>query len=362
MRASRGTKRRRGRGSWELAVRMNGKRYTKTIHVTTDENAENALLDFRRELRDEGVPERDPTVRESSEEWLQVVRGRVKDRTAIRYEQLLRCHVWPVIGEVRRRKLPPGDVRHVIDLVRATRSQRTALHVYRVLAEYLAETERWGMGPNVAKLVRPPRPGRPELTIPTAEETLAILDVVKGSIAEGPTILGVFCGLRVGESLAERRGDIDLDRARLTVTATMHRGGRTEPKTARARRTVAMPAFACRYMREHLAAQAERRLASVAWADGDYVFDRGGGMPMSVESVSRRFGQLVERIGLGSVRAHDMRHAYATRLLEAGVHPKVVSEALGHATVGITLDTYSHVLPSMSRTAADAIDAVFGGS
>jgi integrase len=85
-----------------------------------------------------------------------------------------------------------------------------------------------------------------------------------------------------------------------------------------------------------------------------------GGIPMSVESVSRRFGQLVEQIGLGQVRAHDLRHGYATRLLEAGVHPKVVSEAMGHVSVGITLDIYSHVLPSMSRTAADAIEAVFG--
>jgi integrase len=359
MRAPRGSKRQRGRESWELAVRIDGRRHTKTVHATTDEEAESALLDFRRELRDGGVPGRDPTVRESSKEWLRVVGGRVKERTATRYEQLLRCHVWPVIGEVRRRKLPPGEIQRVIDQVRETRSQRTALHVYRVLAEYLAETERWGLGPNVAKLVRPPRPERPELKIPTVAETRAIMDAVEGSIAEGPTVLAVGCGLRVGESLALRHEDVDLERARLRVTATMHRGGRTEPKTARARRTVAMPALVCRYMREQRAAQAERRLASVAWAEEDYVFDRGGGLPMSVEAVSRRFGQLVERVGLGSVRAHDMRHAYATRLLEAGVHPKVVSEALGHATVAITLDTYSHVLPSMSRTAADAIDAMF---
>ena len=81
---------------------------------------------------------------------------------------------------------------------------------------------------------------------------------------------------------------------------------------------------------------------------------------LSVESVGRRFGQLVETIGLGEVRLHDLRHAFATRLLEANVHPKIVSEALGHASVGITLDTYSHVLPSMSGTAADAIEAALG--
>ena len=81
---------------------------------------------------------------------------------------------------------------------------------------------------------------------------------------------------------------------------------------------------------------------------------------LSVESVGRRFGQLVEMIGLGEVRLHDLRHAFATRLLEANVHPKIVSEALGHASVGITLDTYSHVLPSMSGTASDAIEAALG--
>jgi integrase len=81
---------------------------------------------------------------------------------------------------------------------------------------------------------------------------------------------------------------------------------------------------------------------------------------LSVESVGRRFGQLVETIGLGEVRLHDLRHAFATRLLEANVHPKIVSEALGHASVGITLDTYGHVLPSMTGTAADAIEAALG--
>jgi integrase len=90
-------------------------------------------------------------------------------------------------------------------------------------------------------------------------------------------------------------------------------------------------------------------------------FDRGGGIPLSIESVSRRFGQLVEAIGLGDVRFHDLRHAFATRLLEANVNPKEVSAALGHASVSITLDVYSHILPSISRRAADAIEGVLGG-
>lgn len=234
------------------------------------------------------------------------------------------------------------------------------MHTYRVLSEMLAYAERWGIAMNVAKQVRPPRPRRPELRIPTAEETRTILQAVSGSSIEGPVTVAVGCGLRLGEVLALRWTDVDIDRARLRVTGTMYRGARSEPKTSRGRRTVAIPGFVVRWLKEHRAAQAERQLASVSWIDGGYVFDRGAGVPMSVESVSRRFGQLVEGVGLGDVRYHDLRHAWATRCLEAGLHPKIVSEALGHASVGITLDTYSHVSATLSQTAADAIEAVFG--
>jgi integrase len=142
-----------------------------------------------------------------------------------------------------------------------------------------------------------------------------ILRVVKGSIAEGPAILAVGCGVRLGEALALRWQDCDIEGSRIRVTGTMHRGGRTEPKTPRSRRTVAVPGFALGWLKEHRTAQAARRLASAAWLEDGYVFDRGGGVPMSVESVGRRFAQLVETVGLEQVRFHDLRHAFdpATR-------------------------------------------------
>ena len=360
MRSPRGSIRRRGRESWELAVRLNGWRVTRTVRAASESDAENALLDFRRELRDAGVPDRDPTMAELTQEWLPVVRNRVKERTARRYAELLTLHVLPVVGALKVRELRPGDVQRVIDGVSAKRSSRTALHTFRVLSEVLSEAQRWGVvDANIAKAVRPPRPERPALRIPDAAETRTLLAAMSGSIAEGPAILAAACGLRVGESCVLLWKSVEPEHSRLRVVATMHRGGRSEPKTRRSRRTVAVPAFAVTYLTDHRRVQAERRLASVAWVDDGYVFDRGGGVPLSVESVSRRFGQLAERAGLADIRAHDLRHSYTTRLLEAGVHPKVVSEALGHS-VGITLDTYSHVMPSMSQVAADAIEAVFG--
>jgi integrase len=339
---------------------LNGRRVTRTVHAADRSGAEDALLDLRHELRDEGVPDRDPTVADLATEYLAIVRTRVRDRTVRRYEELLRLHVLPVIGNEQVRSPRAGDVQRVVDTVLACRSARTAHHVYRVTSQLLAEAERWGIATNVCKAVRPPRPERPELRIPDADETRTLLEAVKGSIAEGPTVLAAACGLRVGESCALQWRSVDLDRARLRIVATMYRGGRTEPKTAHSRRTVAIPGFAVAYLTDQRRAQAERRLASVAWSDESYAFDAGGGIPLSVESVSRRFGQLAERVGLADVRLHDVRHAFATRLLEHGVHPKVVSEALGHASIGITLDTYSHVMPTMSQVAADALEEVFG--
>jgi integrase len=121
-----------------------------------------------------------------------------------------------------------------------------------------------------------------------------------------------------------------------------------------------MLGFVAAWLKEHLAEQAARQLASVAWFNGDYIFDRGAGVPMVVETVSYQFARLVAEVGLGDVRMHDLRHAFATPLFERGVHPKIVREALGHASIAITLDTYSHVMPSMGRIAACAIEAVFG--
>lgn len=112
-------------------------------------------------------------------------------------------------------------------------------------------------------------------------------------------------------------------------------------------------------LREHRARQAERRLAlGAAYAEGDLVFAGITGTPMVAHNVSRAFKQLVTRAGVTPVRFHDLRHTAATLMLKAGVHPKVVSERLGHSTIAITLDTYSHVLPDMQRDAAEALDRV----
>jgi integrase len=160
---------------------------------------------------------------------------------------------------------------------------------------------------------------------------------------------------------------VDLDASLVRVVSTLQRiDGRlqqVEPKTDRSRRTVALPGFALEILRAHRKKQAARRLVvGPAWADLDLVVDRGDGRPMDPGHLSHAFGRIARRAGLQGLRLHDLRHAYATALLAAGVHPKIASEALGHASVGFTMDAYSHVLPTMQKQAAHAIQAALGAA
>ena len=134
-----------------------------------------------------------------------------------------------------------------------------------------------------------------------------------------------------------------------------------QPKTARSRRRVALSPDQVAVLRECRRRQLEDRLrAGPAYQDSDLVFGDGVGRPIYDSSVRRAFYGFVAAAGLEHLRLHDLRHTAATLMLRAGVHPKVVSERLGHATVGLTLDTYSHVLPDLQRDAAEVMDSVLG--
>ena len=132
-------------------------------------------------------------------------------------------------------------------------------------------------------------------------------------------------------------------------------------KTPRSRRTISLPPSTVAALRRHRKDQAERRLlCGEAWQDSGVVVDRGDGGAVHPDSLSHAFAETAERVGLADVRLHDLRHAFATTLLAAGVNVKVVSEALGHASTAFTMDTYAHVLPTMGEQVARAIEAALG--
>lgn len=228
------------------------------------------------------------------------------------------------------------------------------------------EAVRWGViASNPAAGIRPPRAPRPKLHIPDQTTWGAIMERVRGRQVEGPVVLAVGTGMRLGEILGAQWKNVDLERKVLRVASTLsYAGGEftfTAPKTSRARRSVDLPEFVVAFLRRHRRAQSERKMAfRDVWGEHDVVFDNGIGEPLSPWTVSTDFRRVVAELGLPRTRFHDLRHAHATQLLSAGVHVKAVSERLGHSSTSFTMDTYSASIPLMGRTAADAADHLFG--
>ncbi len=172
--------------------------------------------------------------------------------------------------------------------------------------------------------------------------------------------------MRRGEVAGLRWGDLDPEAGRLAVRRSLVTAGYavswSEPKTERSRRSVALDPGTLDAVRAHRARQAQEKLAlGAAYADEDLVFCREDGRPLHPERLSKLFAACVREAGLRPIRLHDLRHTHATLALQAGVHPKVVSERLGHGDVGITLNVYSHVVPAMEEEAAARVAAlVFG--
>lgn len=200
----------------------------------------------------------------------------------------------------------------------------------------------------------------------TGDDVLKLLDTVRGTALEVPTVLGVGTGMRLGEVLGLRWADIDLEKrfARIsqTVQETRDEVVFVPPKTHRSRRSVALPSFVIDALRKHKKEQSERRLnVGSAWHDLDLVIERGDGQPIRTSSLSGRFVTAMKRAGI-DLTFHGLRHGHASLMLAAGVNLKVVSERLGHSTIGITADLYTHVADQLHEAAAASLDAYLGPS
>jgi len=212
-----------------------------------------------------------------------------------------------------------------------------------------------------ADLAVPPRVKRTEMLVLSEEEAGAMLHAADGTHLSMPLLMALATGMRRGELLGLHWSDLDLEAGAATVNRSLQQAyGRLElkePKTARSRRAVTLPGIVTESLRAHRAEQARRTLArEPGWTDSEYVLAAPHGgpwKPADFDHAWRRFKRR-ERI---AIRFHDLRHTHATQLLKAGVNIKVISERLGHASISITLDTYSHVMPGMQEEAAEKIDA-----
>jgi integrase len=304
--------------------------------------------------------------------WLLHARGRVRVVTYEGYEVLLRRHAIPRIGEEQLRELRPLTIQNLYnELLGGGAESRplsagTVLNLHLVLRQALGQAVRWQLlDANPVAGAQPPRPRRPSRPLIDPPLLARLLHVVAGTWLEAPAAIAAATGMRRGEILALRWSDLtaDLSAAQVQRTLQPTRQGLVfeQPKTARSRRTVVLPAFLRPYLERQRAAQALRRAGAAEWREQGLLLDRGDGPPLNPDTLSAGWARHLRRRQLPRVRFHDLRHAHATLMLAQGVHPKVVSERLGHASIGITLDTYSHVLPTLQQEAA-AFDALFASA
>lgn len=353
----------RADGAWCASVSAgydgHGKRRRRVVYGKTKREVQEKL---REEHPGGFVEVTRLTVGEFLSTWLKTTaKIAVQNSTHTRYEQIIRLHLMPYIGGIRLQKLAPFHVAELYhEQERAGVSLRNRELSGVVLQTALGHAVRLKVIPfNPCLDIDKPRPAKREMTVWDRAQADAFLKAATADRLYTLYVLALMTGMREGELFGLEWSDVDFDNGAVMVQRTLEEVGgklRTkEPKTAKSRRRIDLPAFAVEALHEH-----RKRMLAEGHAAGPVFCDADGGYLRRPNVARRSFQPIMEKAGVPSIRFHDLRHTAATLLLGAGENPKVVSERLGHATVTITLDTYSHVLPTMQKAAAEKLDRLFG--
>jgi len=369
---------RRGDKTWVVRIYQgcdeNGKRryLNKTIHGTK-KDAQKYLTG---KLRDKDLGINIEPASESLDKYLEkwlhgVVRSRVREATFDDYKYILDRYVSPALGAIRLCDITAIDVQKVYgDMLEKELSARTVRMTHAVLSSAMKQAVRWHMLPrNPCEFVDLPRLARKEMQCLSPEEAVRFLEAAKADRLGIVLSFALATGMRPEEYLSQKWSDIDLIKGAATVRRTLiwRKGGGWyfgEPKTSRSRRTIPLPKSLISALTEHRRRQAESRLKKGAdYENNELVFAANEGTPILLRNLVRRhFRPVLTNAKLPqSLRLYDLRHTCATLLLSAGENPKIVSERLGHASIVLTLDTYSHVLPSMQQAATEKLEMILYG-
>lgn len=312
--------------------------------------------------------------------WIDTASTRLRPSTAYSYRRNLERHVIPRIGATPLQALDASALNKMYAELLAsganlTRradglSARSVGYIATIVKSALSDAVKLGLiARNPAERSTPPKStnrGKGHATW-TGEQVGQFLELAEAD-DDSDAVLWRFLastGVRRGEALGLRWGDVDLDEGRATieqtVTATNHVIIMSTPKTSSGSRTIDLDSTLIRALRIHRTHQLEQRLAlGAGWREHGLVFPMVDGSAMHPESASKRFDRRAARYRLPHISMHGLRHTWATLALRAGINPKVVQERLGHSSIVITLSTYSHVSAGLQREAAEQVAALFG--
>jgi len=367
--------RKRGQ-NWSIVVELprgvDGKRRQRWVSIRgSKKDAEKELRKLLHAM-DEGtfVEPGKITVAEFLERWLKHATDKVAPKTHERYSEIARKNLIPAFGSTPLAKLQPLQIEEFYtEALRTGRkdgrgglSPQTVVHFHRVLRAALNQAMKWCLvARNVADAVEPPKVERSEMQALDEAETARLIGAAEGTRMYAPIMFDVSTGVRRGEMLALRWSDLDLANASVCIQRSLEqtRAGLRFKETKKGKgRTLSLPDITVEVLRMHKAKQDQlRELFGDGYNPENLVFCRDDGNIWKPESFTDEYFHWTRKVKV-KVRFHDLRHSHATHLLQLGVNPKVVAERLGHSSVGITLDRYSHVLKGMQEEAAQKIDSL----
>jgi len=366
----RGYIRRRGKGSWGITLSLgydplSGKRVQRSYSIKgTKRDAEKRLAELLTQADKGRLPSPSKvTLAGHLDRWLtDYVKPSLAPRTAEGYQYIVLRYVAPALGSIPLTRLKGIDLqRYYARLLADGLSPQTVRHHHTLIHKALTTARKWGeVDVNVADGVELPRVSRREMAVWTESEVARFLEAAQATPYYALFYAALFTGARRSELLALRWGDVDLLLGQIRVVRGLHHLKTGEyvfsaPKSAKSRRTVALTPSTISVLRDHRHTQSPIRLVD----DDSLVFAGVDGSPVRPNTVTRAWTILAERCGVRRIRLHDARHTHATLLLKQNIHPRVVQERLGHGSISITLDTYSHVAPGLQEAAARQFDEAF---
>ena len=309
------------------------------------------------------------TVKQYMEYWLEEMhRSDIRRNTYVLYRGLLKNHVLPALGHIKLQKLMPEDIQVLYARMQKEEyAAETVRAIHRMLHKALSDAVDWSrVSRNVCDKVKQPRPSEYEYQTLTKDQALKLIAVAKGTYLETLILLAIVTGMREGELLGLKWGDMDFEEGSLTIKrkiCRIHTFGlvEEEPKTKQGNHhKILLPQFALDALVVHRTRQKELRMkAGPNWREQDILLSNTTGGYIQPQNMIDKFKRFLAKAGLPEVRFHDLRHSAATILLGMGIHPKLVQELLGHTNINITMGRYSHVLPTMQREMMDQIDRFF---
>lgn len=376
-----GSIRKRDDGLYEARISVGGGKRKSLYGQTRHEVAAKMATALRNQTRGQPLALDERTrLATYCQDWMKQLEARNhRPSTLQRYRELATLHILPTLGRVPLAKLTVSHLEHLYvaiqrphedgkGVMRPALSSSTAHRVHSLLHTMLGEAVHAGLiERNVADIAHAPKDREYQPQLWTMAETRLFLEAARHH-RDGPLFLLIaLTGMRLGEALGLHWADVDMDTRAVAARLALDRYQTLRPpKTKAGRRRIELPDIAISVLRAQRAQQLRERLAvGAAWQGGEellggFVFTDALGQHLKGNTTLRRFQRFTRRHKLPQLKIHELRHLQASILLAAGINPKTVQERLGHTKVQLTLDTYSHLMSTLQREAADVLDQVFG--